>query len=358
MQTRFLKKLTNSLVILSLISFDLARANPALISAPSPVEAKPALDISIPAEFGMVRETYLPEENLGAPVIFHLETAHANYEAALKIKEILKVIEKKYQVGIIFSEGGTHELRSEFSHFFDDPKLNAKMLDALAEKGELTGVDLALADSGFLAIGVERPGLYRRTYKDFKKVILNLNESEALIEGQKRKLDKDASQIFSPALRELLETWQKFESNHLDFGAVVKFLNEKSKESLKLDLADPFSQFDWPGLSRLVTLQEMERRLDVGKFETEKAKLKMWLREKKVSEDLIRAFDFKEINSPRAFFENFLRRTHSLGFQFKDYPQVTYWAASQVLQSELDAKPLFAEIEKLFQKLFDAEAAT
>ena len=135
-----IKKLTSLFLTFFLLFSDLARANPALLSA-GQIEAKPAIEISLPPELGTVRETYLADK-ANQPFVFHLQTVHANYESALKTNEIIRYLESKYKTKLLFVEGASERLHPEFLHFFPDPELNAQMLDTLAQKGELTGVDL------------------------------------------------------------------------------------------------------------------------------------------------------------------------------------------------------------------------
>ncbi len=364
-----------------MIFSDLAGANPALMSS-SQIESKPRLEISIPPELGTVKDTWFADKP-DQPFIFHLQTLHANYEGALKTSEIIRYLESKYKARLIFAEGASERLHPEFLQFFPDPKMNAQMLDQLAQKGELTGVDLSLAptviaseakQSASEAIGIESADLYRSAFKDFKKVISSLPETDAAIGEKKRQLDVKASKVFSREFRELVNTWQKYEANHRDFNAIVRFFKEEAKKELDLDFENPFSQFEWPAVTRLVLLSELEKRVKALEYEKEKAKLKAWLAAKKIRTGFMERLDEKGTGSgflpsattaalpvpfsPRKAYEKFFKETYAQGFQFKDYPQITYRVATQVLQSELEADSLFTEINRLFESLFKKKAKT
>ncbi len=441
-----IKKITSFLLTFFLLVSDLARANPELLSS-NPIEGKQTFDILLPQELGSVRETYLGGKP-NQPFIFHLQTIHANYESALKTKEIIRYLESKYKTKLVFVEGASDRLHPEFLQFFPDPKMNARMLDLLAQKGELTGVDLSLAPLSFpplpeartvmhsatgavsfphaldgnleardprqkisgmtpvVAVGIESAVFYRSAFKDFKKVIANLAESEAVIAERKRKLNAQASKIFSHEFRELVNLWQKHEANQRDFNAVVKFLKEESKNELDLDFDNLFSQFEWPQMTRLALLTELEKRSEPAQFEKEKGKLIAWFAGKKIHTDFIQNLDNsqreerdppssslrapqsgakqsrglgtgsaisgiasgtsyhrndKEVGgskNPRIVYEKFLKETYPQGFQFKDYPQIMYRVASQVLQAELEPQTLSSEINRLFEQLFLKKAKT
>ena len=134
MKKRTITKITSTLVIFSLVFSDLARANPTLISNAASSEGKPRFELSLPPELGTVRETFFPEGKGNGPFIFHVETVHANYEAALRVRDILRYLAKEYRVKLLFEEGGTGELHPEFLQFFPDRATNEKMLDRLAQK--------------------------------------------------------------------------------------------------------------------------------------------------------------------------------------------------------------------------------
>ncbi len=323
-----------------------------------PVEKNPSFKLSLPGELGTVQETYLSDFSEEAPFIIHLQTPHAHYESALQIKKIIQYLKKRYHIDFVFAEGASEALHPEFLHFFEDSRLNQKMAEALAQKGELTGVDLSLLDPGIRATGIEDPELYRAAYREFKKVIENLDDNQASLDQAKMKLDRQASRIFSPRLRKLVGTWEKFNSEKREISATAKFLSEESKKSLRLDFEDAFSQFEWPQFTRLVLLTELERKIDQGALEKEKQKLVDWLHGENIPSDFLQTLESDQSVGSRDFYKNFLREAYPRGFRFGDYPQITYLAASRVLKSELEASSLFGEFARLFDKLFKTMTKT
>ncbi|MBI4115023.1 MAG: hypothetical protein HY447_00435, partial [Candidatus Omnitrophica bacterium] len=329
------RKLISLFIVFTFLLSDLARANPSIIENRyrASVEAKIPLDIALPSELGTVQEYDAPR---AAPLVVHIQTAHTHYESAQKVKGIIHYLQKHHKIKLLFVEGASESLHPEFLQFFEDPVSNAKMIDELAQRGELTGVDLSLANSDLKikAIGIENPPLYRAVYQNFKKVIGNLDKSESYLQDEKTKLDKKASLIFSRELRKLVETWNKFNSGHRDLLTTLRFLRNEAKEYLKINFEDPFSQFEWPELTRLTLLQELQRLIDQDKLVGERKRLIRWLRKYNTLRSYIQVFASIQLEKPRSYFEGFYEKAYPKGFRFKDYPQVTYWVANQVLQSE------------------------
>ncbi|HTL48567.1 MAG TPA: pseudouridine synthase [Verrucomicrobiae bacterium] len=353
MIARRARKIISLGIMLSMLCGDLARADP-LAFSPRP-ENIPAFELSLPSELGRYGDSFFPSGEK-MPFIFHLQTAHGSPEAALKIEEIIRYLEKTYHVKLLFAEGASESLHPEYLRFFPSEEPNEKMVRMLAETGELTGVDLALPKSKLTALGVEQPVFYRPAFKLFKKVVASLDRSKAVLDARERELDLRASKIFSPDFRALVTAWQKHQEQQRDLAATARLLRDEARKILNLDLANPFSQFDWPQLTRLVMLQELEQRKNPEALEREKEKLGAWLAAKKLPADILAALGSKDLKQPREFYEQFLVKAHPQGFRFKTYPQIMYRAASQSLENEMSAGPLFAEIDSLFDALFKARA--
>lgn len=182
--------------------------------------------------------------SLPAPSIVHIQVAHGHFEDAVRVKEMIKDIQKRQGINLIFVEGASGKLEPSFLDFFSQKQLNTKMLDALARKGELTGVDLALSENRSLtALGIENPDLYREAYQDLKLMFGRASQIKEFLKRKEANLDHRAACIFSPKLRKLVEEWKKFNSDQRDLFTSVKFLQNKAglkvgTEKLNLGLID------------------------------------------------------------------------------------------------------------------------
>ena len=354
------------------------------------------LSIDVPAELGTVDALYEASGSANPQFILHIQNAHANYEAQIKIKQLLGYMNKKYGFKTIFVEGASAKLDADYLRLFPDAKSNNELCDALAKQGELTGAELflmeqtadqrpettdprratasrlksqvsSLKSSGVEALGIEQAKLYRSNYDALKKVFGAETDVNRFFAGFDSKLDRVASTTFTPEARQLIADWKRFEQGRREFMPFVRSLAAKSKKIMKVDLESLFAQVGWPQISRLLVIQQLEKDLNKEKGLAEKAALIKMLRTKKVSKELLASLEsFNEGSvsvgksatevSPRQVLERLASEAGPKGFKFSDYPAFSLFAGYVTLRSELDPKVLFEEIDYLFTQMLDTLA--
>ena len=331
--------------------------------------------IVVPEELGTVDSLYEAPAGANPQFILHIQNAHANYQAQMKIKQLLGYMNRKYGFKTIFVEGASEELDADYLRLFPDAERNLKLCDELAKQGELTGAELFLMEQSaegmhgsgdaVQALGIEKASLYKANYNVLKKIFGAEADVALFFKGFDRKLDQVASRTFAPEVRELIADWKRFEQGRREFMPFVKSLVAKSKKILKIDLESLFAQVGWPQITRLLVIQTMERDLNKTKGVAEQAALLKMLRRAAVSQELLTALtNFKEGSivvgksatevSPREVLERLASEAGPKGFQFSDYPAFSLYAGYLTLRSELDSKILFEEIEYLFTQMLDA----
>ncbi len=327
------------------------------------------LNIDVPAELGTVDALYEAPASPNPQFILHIQNAHANYQAQIKIKQLLDYMNKKYGFKTIFVEGASEKLDPDYLRLFPDQERNLKLCDELAKQGELTGAELYLMEAGkdIEGLPIEQAALYRSNYEALKKVFGAEPDVMRFFKGFDGKLDKAASKTFTPETRELIADWKRFEQGRREFMPFVQSLVTKSKKILKVDLESLFAQVGWPQITRLLVIQKMEKTLDKDKGLAEKTGLLQMLRTKNVSKELLSALEnfnegsiavgtsTKEV-LPRDVLERLAAEAGPQGFKFSDYPAFSLFAGYVTLRSELDSKVLFDEIEYLFTQMLDTLA--
>ncbi len=337
-------------------------------------EMPTALSIDVPAELGTVDALYEAPGAAHPQFILHIQNAHANYQAQMKIKQLLEHMNKKYGFQTIFIEGAAEKLNPDYLKLFPDQKENEEFCDSLAKQGELTGAELFLMEesgtgkgSSVEGLGIEQTALYRSNYDALKKVFGAETDVSRFFSGFDSKLDRVASKTFTPETRQLIADWKRFEQGRREFMPFVRDLAKKSKKVLNVDLESLFAQVNWPQISRLLVIQQMERDLDKTKGLEEKKMLVERLRSQPISKELLAALEnFNEGSIsigkssqevlPRQLMENLSAEAGPQGFKFSDYPAFSLFAGYVILRSELDPKALFEEIEYLFTRVLDTLA--
>jgi CMP/dCMP kinase len=413
------------------------------------------LQIDIPVELATLDGLFEAPARPDPRLILHIQNAHANFGAQQKIKQLLQYLEKTYAFKTIFVEGASEDLNPDYLKIFPDRERNMKLANFLAEQGELTGAELfileqdggwrmedggkpntqdggwRMADGGKPGIapsaihpppsvrahGIERAELYRENYEALKKVFGAEATVNRYLGGFESRLDGLASKVFTPELRKLLGEWRKFEKGHREFMPYIKNLSGEAKRILGIDLASLFAQVQWPQLTRILVLQNLEAELNTEKGLEERDAAVRFLKEKRVSESLIRAIENfqdqrvsvmragpgepvaapqaksvipEDVNrgsssgeaakgldsrqkhsgmtngkmmslatlQPRDLMEQLVTEAGPKGFRFSDYPNFSLYAGYLILKSELDPKGLFDEIKILFAQVLDKLAET
>ncbi|MFH1208772.1 MAG: hypothetical protein V1673_04360 [Candidatus Omnitrophota bacterium] len=380
--TRAVSLLTMGFFLVSQVAF----ANPgAGIEIAVSRELPSFLRIDIPSELATLDGLYEAPPRQDPKLILHIQNAHANYGAQQKIKELLQYLERHYAMKTIFVEGASEDLNPDYLKMFPDRERNLKLAEFLAKQGELTGAELYLmeqdsATEGKQALstpkahGIEDAGLYRENYEALKKVFGAEVTVKRYLNGFEGRLSSLASKVFSKDLLKLLGEWKKFEAGHREFMPYVKGLAAESKRVLGIDLESLLSQIEWPQITRLLVLQTMEKELDMQKGLAERDQLIKFLKEKRVSANLITAIEnFRDQQvtvlqgtrggaaapvEPRDLMEQLVTEAGPKGFYFYNYPHFSLYAGYLILKSEMDPKGLFGEIRVLFTRILDQLAVS
>lgn len=333
------------------------------------------LRIDVPSDLARVEDIYEAPPKVDPSLIVHIQNAHGNYEAQLKIRKLMQYLYQTYGFKLFFVEGAVEKLNPDYLKLLDDTDHNREVAEALAREGKLTGAEFYLVDApeDVAAVGIEQPDLYRANYEAFQEVYGFENDTREFLEKIDQRLSQIASRVFSPDLRRMVQEWRKFESGQREFMPYVKSLSQEARKTLGVDLESLYAQAEWPHLSRLLILQSMEKDLDLEKGKTEKAAVILELRKLGVSQEVVQAIEGLEEkkitmnslepgderleNLPRYLIERLIEEASPKGFRLSDYPDFGLYAGYFILKSEVDSKMLFEEIEKLFEKILDRLAA-
>ncbi|HTL47934.1 MAG TPA: hypothetical protein VL688_07705, partial [Verrucomicrobiae bacterium] len=337
-----------------------------------PKKETPAfLNIDIPSDLAQVEEIYEAPPKVDPRLIIHIQNAHGNYEAQLKIKKLLKHLYSTYGFRLFFVEGAVERLNPDYLRLFPDNKHNLDVADQLAREGKLTGAEFFLIDapSEVQAVGIEQAELYRANVEVFKEVYARQSETDRFTDQVDQRLLDLSAKIFSPELRRLILEWKKFQSGHRAFMPFIEKLSQDARKYLDVDMKDIVSQVEWPQITRLLILQSMEKELNLDEGRKQKDQVVAFLRNHQVPEKVVTALqnleerhitmnrldpaDEKLENLPRYLLERLVEEAGPKGFKFSDYPDFSLYAGYFILKSEVDSKMLFDEVEALFEQILN-----
>lgn len=360
-------------VSLLLISAQAAWAMPVPSLEIRPQSEIPAfLQIEIPDTLATLEEVYEAPPSLNPKVVLQIQNIHGHYQAQVQVKKMLEYFYKQYGFKTVFVEGAVEKLDPSYLQVFPDAKENNEMADQMARNGQLTGPELYLmeAPEDVQAIGIERTDLYRGNYEAFKQVYGAKSQTDSFIRLLDSRLELLSSRFLTRDMRRVLSEWQKFHDGRREFLPFIKHLAGESAKFLNLDLHSLFAQVEWPQTARLLVLQSMEADIKQELAMTERGRLLEFLKEHGASAALISGIESMEektvnmqrlskgkgedLYDPRKLLERLAGEAAGWGFQFHQYPNFSLYAGYLILQSELDSKVLFQEIEKLFERILDS----
>ncbi|MCM8775670.1 MAG: hypothetical protein NC930_04895 [Candidatus Omnitrophica bacterium] len=366
------KKVTCLLTSLVFLTTNLSWGMPQVgIEIVPPRETPGFLHVEIPEGLASIEEIYEAPPSSDPRMILHIQNAHGNYEAQVKIKKLLDYLYKTYSFKLFFVEGAVEKLNADYLRLFPDKERNLALADYLAQKGELTGTEYYMMDApkDVQAFGVEQADLYRANYDLFKKVYQSKEDVDNFLSIFEARLERASSRFQNPETRRLVSEWKRFEQGHRDFLPYVKRLAIDARKILSLDLESLFAQVEWPQLTRLLVLQSMEKELDRTQADKEKIRLLEFLKSKGISKKIINAIQTLEEKRitmsrlsteearldylPRYLLERLVEEAGPKGFYFHNYPAFSLYAGYLILKSELESKTLFDEIGLLFEKILN-----
>ncbi len=324
------------------------------------------LKMDIPSSLGSV-DTLYDADGTSNKFILHIQDAHANYDAQMKIKQILEYVNKNYGFDTVFVEGASSKMDAKYISLFSTKEENIDYANKLAQKGILTGSELFLLenDKNIEALGIENASLYRTNYEALIEVFEAESNVNQFFQYFDAELGSASSRVFSSETQTLIAEWKRFEQKHRNFMPFVRELVKKAKKIINEDLESVFAQVAWPQITRLLVVQNLEKGLNRQKASEEKEKLLLWLKEKKMSKELISAvesFDEGVFSigktsleiSPRKVLEELYSEATKQGFKFSDYAEFSRFAGFLTLSVELNSKELYQEVEALFSRMLDA----
>lgn len=334
--------------------------------------------VEVPEGLGTIQERFVPERSqtphevsLAMPAIFHIQDAHAHYEAQQNIKNILHFLTEQYDIELVFLEGVIDQLNPDFLKFFNEDAHNLKAADLMARDGIVNGAELFLLENKSKKMitvrGVEDKELYRRNLQAFRDVFNQKEKSEQFLGWVKGELEKILSRIAHKPLQAFFREWLFYQDTPHLLQHHIKTLARFAQDEMKLDLSNARNQKDWPQLVRILKLEEMEKAWDPNQAEKEKEKLTGWMKEMKLEVSALPQLEAieskiqgqKKANGEiRKAVEQFYDLLQPQGFSFQNYPQLSKQWGLAILQSEIDANTLMKEMDDLTKVLLERLAET
>lgn len=235
------------------------------LEAASWIEFAPALStradrgFSIPAELGALK---IYGDQNGIPV-FHVLTAHGHYKVQKNVEAILHYLKNTYGLDALLIEGSANRLDPDRLHLIpDDSELNERVLNLLAQKALVKGVELFLQkESDTPAYGIEDFEPYRQNRQSLRAVLSCKTQAEAFLKQFDSAIEQQITLMPHSEYRVFLSDKKRFDAHTLDLGRYLDLLRKMARSLWKIDLENARYQKDWPMLVRYYKTLQFEKLL-------------------------------------------------------------------------------------------------
>ncbi|MBL7069794.1 MAG: hypothetical protein ISS34_08060 [Candidatus Omnitrophica bacterium] len=321
-----------------------------LFIKPAAAKENPSLDLSkvtIPKEYGAIKEVYMAPGGKDSKIIFHVQDIHANYEAQRNLANILEYLIRTYGIEVVLVEGGVTD--KDFSYIRDWAPIDERKekADKLLREGVISGetyVDIA-TDFPLKFQGIEDKELYEENMQIYLKVGNFREEALKAIEGFKKTIEKLKKYIYTTDLNKFDKYKDFYKTEETKLIEYLEYLsNIAEKEDIDLT--------DYPNHLILTKTARLEKAIDFDTVEIERdnliKRLDSLLPKEKMSELVIRSIDFKEDKISAAEFYSYLKDLSlDSSVDMDEYKNLKTYVEYIRSLEELESKELFEEINKI-----------
>ncbi len=313
-------------------------------------------NFTLPRELGVIQHQTpkIHETN-----VFHIQTAHGNYQAQKNIESILNYLNQNKKIDLLLLEGSVSELEPELLQFVRDKKINAQIADDLTRKAYLKGAELFLMNNPKVkAYGIEDEASYMSNSKDFVAVLSQREKTSLFLSNIKAKVEGLKSSLLNADIRLSLKNKKDFDQKKITFIQRLENLKKQANQILNIDFDQPGQQLDWPMLFRVFKLQKFQDQFNLEQFHKEKnaflklARKTVSAKEHKQLKAFFNSVDSDAEGALALLMESVVRKLPA-NFNFDVYPNVSFFVGNFLLKNELVGDRLFNESEKLNAQILD-----
>ncbi|MBF0494704.1 MAG: protein kinase [Candidatus Omnitrophica bacterium] len=291
----------------------------------------------------------VPAENTTGDVVIHIQDAHCNYGAELKIAEIIKYLTANYNIAVVNLEGGAGDYNTKIFTDIADRNTRNKTADYFVKSGRLSGGELfAVNDSNKTMLwGVEDKELYMKNLEVYKASNIYAGQVKKDMGTLKTTLNGLKKKIFSKELLEFDIKYAEYKTGKLDFRGYLEFL-------LKRSGCDAKEMKKYPNIYLIRESMNIENGIDFKKANTEReilmSKLGDILSKKEMEELVEESVKFKTNEISKNDFHSYLvKKARQAGMSMESFPELDKYIVYVAIYEAVDKLAIWDEIDR-FEK--------
>ncbi|MBF0216981.1 MAG: hypothetical protein HQL30_08325, partial [Candidatus Omnitrophica bacterium] len=294
--------------------------------------------------------------------IIHIQDAHCDYAAQLRISSMLEYLNKKYGVDRVYMEGGAGEYDLSVFDTTDNGKIKQAVAENFMKNGELSGAEYyAVTNPGKVTLmGIEYPDLYIKNLDAYRDILPYRSGARKALEDLYAGLDSIKEASLNGKLLGLYEKYKSYQSGNIGLEEYFRYLDERKGPPSPLDEGTQVGlRRDWfPNMTKLREVVSLENQIDFKKAEVERdmiiKELEKKLSLKEIEELLVKFADFKTGNiDDRDFYSYLLGKADCICLDLGVYPNIGKYSGYIAKYRSINNPALFDEIENAAREVWD-----
>lgn len=359
-------------IVLFVFFFQITLAEASMPQAANSNVAQAMQFMPLASSFATSDRSYTPDTKTPYQM-YLLQDAHGHVETQEKTAAILAEWQKKLakKKSILFIEGASGRLSPENLSFFQSPLANNEVHQKMLGRGELNGAELYLVDAlqkkekSFEAFGLENPLIYKKGFTAMRRVLNQQTKAKDLMQKMREKFFSLASQKGNADLLKLFRLKESYRSEKITISEYLRELADLATRHLNRDLRDVKKQDDSPVLMRFLRLEENLKKdlsqIDASREFKEVMDLvgdQLQAQDRQHLQDAMQVANRGENEDIRFSVERLVECLQKRDLNINKWPVLAEFLGNQILRDEMQAEPLFREMDQLMHSLFDELAET
>lgn len=223
--------------------------------------------VTIPSEHGYLGDPHAGTKS-GAPVIIHIQEAHANFDTQKHLVAILEHLIQRYGVRLILVEGGTGDVSLRYFRDYGSPERRKQVADKYLRAGILSAEEYLdiVSEHPLILWGVEDRRLYHRNWQMMQDGELLRDSFTPFLTQVREAATQLKPQLLSASSRQLDEARAAFDRDEMGLTAYAGVLwNLATQQQVDTSAYDEVARF--------VAVSQQEKRLNLSEVQTEQQTL-------------------------------------------------------------------------------------
>lgn len=322
----------------------------------------PALsEDTVPGQAILDPETFFLPSHLGDVVdkhtgtsgktVVHIQDAHSNYAAQLKISSIIDYVNQEYGIKVLNLEGGSGEYDLTVFSSISGEEIRREVADHFLQKGEVNGAEFyAIRNSGRIWLwGVEDRDLYLKNLEVYRQSLSYSKEVQQYLLELEHIFENLARHILPQDLVRMHVAYKRYKAEEMEFREYLDLIIKKARRR-------GISVKDFPNIYFIAQALEKEEEVDFRRANSQRRELIERLKEilspSETRKLISRTVEFRNRQiSMKEFYNYLLQKSRQCNIDPQEYPALSSYIVYISLFNAVDRFRVMDELDALEREI-------